>query len=795
MSTQPEKAVEMVSIEIDGQAMEVPKNSMIIEATDKAGISIPRFCYHSKLSIAANCRMCLVDVEKAPKPMPACATPVMDGMKIYTQSRRAIDAQHGVMEFLLINHPLDCPICDQGGECELQDLAMGYGRSVSRFTERKRVVKDHNIGPLVQTDLTRCIQCTRCVRFLDEIAGTQELGMFGRGDRSEIGTSLAQGIDSELSGNVIDLCPVGALTNKPFRFSARAWELMARPSLATHDGVGSSLWYHTRSERVMRAVPRDCETTNETWLADRDRYSHFGLNAGDRVLEPMVKIDGQWRNVSWDEGIEAAAKALRRTVTAHGGTELGVLMSASVSTEEYFLAQRLARGLDCPNIDHRLRQQDFADDKMRSMAAGFESPMAAIDQADRILLIGSNIRHEAPLLGQRVRTAWRRGAQLAVVNPVDWNFHFAVQDKIISAPQNMLADLAALAVAVARVTGQQIPESLKTVVNGVEPAETQLSMAATLNAGLNKMLLFGQAAIAHEQASWLRRLAAWIATATGAVMNVVTHGGNATGATLAGALPGLGSGGRPVESGRDTRAMLATPVKGYLLWDIEPAFDLANPALAMAALAAAEAVVAVSSFAGDDLKACANVILPLAPTPESEGLYYAFDGQSFETHQAVRPSGQCRPGWKILRRLGARLELDGFSQVDLVSLRNEMLDEIKAGSYTAEEIELTAPSAGGDFYRVGEVALYSVDALCRRSQHLQQTVHADNAFVGMNPDDAGSKGFIEGREVKVSQGDAHVVLPVRICPELPNGAVWVKSAIGASTVLGDSFGPINVEAA
>ncbi|MGD9264451.1 MAG: NADH-quinone oxidoreductase subunit NuoG, partial [Lysobacterales bacterium] len=375
MSTQPETTVDMVSIEVDGQAMQVPKGSMIIEATDKAGISIPRFCYHEKLSIAANCRMCLVDVEKAPKPVPACATPVMEGMKVYTKSRRAIDAQHGVMEFLLINHPLDCPICDQGGECELQDLSMGYGRSVSRFTERKRVVQDKDIGSLVQTDLTRCIQCTRCVRFMDEIAGTQELGMLGRGDRSEISSCLEKGIDSELSGNVIDLCPVGALTNKPFRFSARAWELMAKPSLAVHDGVVSNLWYHTRGGKVMRAVPRDCESANETWLADRDRYSHFGLGAEDRVTQPMIKADGRWNDVSWDEGIKAAARALHSTVSAHGGDALGVLMSPSAATEEYFLAQRLARGLESGNIDHRLREQDFSDDAARRQPFAFTTPM------------------------------------------------------------------------------------------------------------------------------------------------------------------------------------------------------------------------------------------------------------------------------------------------------------------------------------------------------------------------------------------------------------------------------------
>ena len=788
MSTQPEAVVDMVNIEIDGQAMEVPKNSMIIEATDKAGISIPRFCYHSKLSIAANCRMCLVDVEKAPKPMPACATPVMDGMKIYTQSRRAIDAQHGVMEFLLINHPLDCPICDQGGECELQDLAMGYGRSVSRFTERKRVVQDHDIGSLVQTDLTRCIQCTRCVRFLDEIAGTNELGMYGRGDRSEIGTSLAQGIDSELSGNVIDLCPVGALTNKPFRFSARAWELMARPSLAAHDGVGSNLWYHTRRGKVLRAVPRDSESTNETWLSDRDRYSHFGLNSDDRVLEPMVKVNDQWQSVSWDEALRAATKALRKSVTAHGGANLGVLMSANASTEEHYLARRLANGLDCPNVDYRLREQDFSDDKAFGRVTSFQTPMASIDEADSIVLIGSNIRHEAPILGQRVRKAWRKGAQVAALNPVDWNFHFELAEKLVTAPQHMVTQLSALAVAVAKLTGQEIPGFLQAAVAGAQVGESHDAMAEMLNGEGNKMLILGQAAMAHEQASWLRQLSAWIAAATGAALNILSHGANSTGAAMV-------AGSADDVNGLNTREMLKTPLKGYVLWDVEPEFDLANPALAMQALASAEHVVAVSAFASDGLKAVAQVILPLAPLAESEGLFYTFDGQSIVAETAVRPSGQARPGWKILRRLGAELELDGFSQVDIAALREEVLAGISQADKSNGEVELAAPKAAADLYRVGDVAMYAVDALCRRSEYLQQTVHAESNFVGLNPDDAGRKGLVEGHEVKVSQGGEHVILAVRLCGELPAGAVLVQSATGAGKALGDSFGPISVEAA
>lgn len=788
MSTQPEAVIDMVNIEIDGQAMQVPKNSMIIEATDKAGINIPRFCYHSKLSIAANCRMCLVDIEKSPKPMPACATPVMDGMKIYTQSRRAIDAQHGVMEFLLINHPLDCPICDQGGECELQDLAMGYGRSVSRFSERKRVVKDHDIGALVQTDLTRCIQCTRCVRFLDEIAGTNELGMFGRGDRSEIGTSLEQGIDSELSGNVIDLCPVGALTNKPFRFSARAWELMARPSMATHDGVGSHLWYHTRRGKVLRAVPRDNESTNETWLSDRDRYSHFGLNSSDRVLEPMVKVNGKWQTASWDEGIKFVAKSLRRSASAHGGASLGVLMSASASTEEHFLMRRLARGLECPNVDYRLREQDFSDDQAFSRIASFKTPMSAIDDAAAILLIGSNIRHEAPILGQRVRKAWRKGARVAALNPVDWNFHFDLANQLITAPQHMVAELAALALAVARVTGKAVPDALQTATSGHEAGPTHTAMAEMLSADGSKMLILGQAAMAHGQAAWLRQLSSWIATATGAVLNVLPHGGNSTGAAMVVAAGGP-------EQGLNAREMLDTPLKDYLLWDIEPEFDLANPALAMQTLEAAQNVVAVSAFASDGLKAVADVILPLAPLAESEGLFYALDGQSFEVDASAELSGKARQGWKILRRLGAELELDGFSQVNIASLREETRAGISMEDKATGELKLSADKAEGEFYRVGEVAMYGVDALCRRSVYLQQTVHAKNAFVGLSPDDAGRKGFADGHEVKVSQGSASVKLPVRICSELPAGAVWVKSATDASVGLGDSYGPISVEAA
>jgi NADH-quinone oxidoreductase subunit G len=470
-------------------------------------------------------------------------------------------------------------------------------------------------------------------------------------------------------------------------------------------------------------------------------------------------------------------------------------MSASVSTEEYYLAQALARGLDCPNIDHRLREQDFSDDKARNQTLAFQSPMAEIDAADSILLIGSNIRHEAPILGQRVRKAWRRGAQIAALNPVDWNFHFSLANKIITAPQHMLAELAALAAAVSKTTGKEIPGFLQAAVSAAQQGESHTALAEMLNNDGNKMLILGQTAMAHGQAAWLRQLSAWIANACGATLNIVTYGGNATGAAMAGALPGQGIGGSDADNGLNAREMLASPVKGYLLWDLEPEFDLANPAMAMETLAAAETVVAVSAYASDGLKACAEVILPLAPMVESEGLFYTFDGQSYAVEPAVIPSGQARAGWKILRRLGAELELDGFSQVDLSSLRAEMLAEINQASPDTGEVELAAPATVDGLYRVGELAMYAVDALCRHSEYLQQTVHADNAFVGLSPADAGSKGLVDGREVRVSQGDGFINLPVRICDELPAGAVWVKTATDASGSLGDSFGSISVEAA
>jgi NADH-quinone oxidoreductase subunit G len=796
MSAESEQvqAVDMVNIEVDGKPLKARKGSMIIEATDRAGIAIPRFCYHPKLSIAANCRMCLVDVEKMPKPVPACATPVMDGMKIYTDSRRAVDAQHGVMEFLLINHPLDCPICDQGGECELQDLAMGYGRSVSRFIERKRVVKDKNVGPLVQTDMTRCIHCTRCVRFLEEVAGTSEMGGTGRGDRLEIGTAVETSIDSELSGNIIDLCPVGALTNKPFRYSARAWELVARPSVAAHDGVGSTLYYHVRRGRVMRAVPRDNEATNETWLADRDRYSHFGLYADDRQLQPQVKVDGEWKTVPWDEAIQAAARMLRASLDQHGADHLGVLMSPSALTEEYYLAQSLLRQLGGAHIDHRLREQDFADDPV--FAPAFELPIAELDSADAVLLVGCNPRLEAPIVGHRVRQAGRGGAKIAVLNPVDWRFTFDTSLDTVVAPQAMVAELAALAAAVEKATGAKAPQNLRAALDKAEAGSRHNDLAERLQVAERGVLLLGQFAMSHPAASWLRALSAYVAAATGSALNILTHGSNSTGARLAGAVPHRGPGGVEVGPGMNAAQMLEAPRQAYLLWGVEPEFDFDNPGRAVRAFAEAGTVIAVTPFATDSLRDLADLILPLAPHAEAEGSLVNLDGTTMNMAPAGSPSGEARSGWKILRRLGGELGLANFDQVGLAEVQAAMQAELGGtGPASGGEAELPPLSADSGLHRIGEVAIYSVDPLCRRAKPLQQTVQAQNQSVGLNPADAGRLGLADGATARVAQGDAPVELEVRVTGRVPEGGVWLRSATCVTSTLGHAIGPVTVEVA
>jgi NADH-quinone oxidoreductase subunit G len=795
MSVESKQAVDMVSIEVNGIELEAPKGSMIIEATDKAGIEIPRFCYHPKLSIAANCRMCLVDVEKMPKPVPACATPVMDGMKVYTDSRRAVDAQHGVMEFLLINHPLDCPICDQGGECELQDQAMGYGRSVSRFTERKRVVKDKDVGPLVQTEMTRCIHCTRCVRFLEEIAGTTEMGGSGRGDRLEIGTCVENSIDSELSGNIIDICPVGALTNKPFRFAARAWELMARPGIGTHDGVGSLLFHHVRRGEVLRTVPREEETRNETWLSDRDRYSHLGLYTDDRVTQPMVKQDGEWKAVSWDEAIATVTEILKESVEENGADQAGFLLSPSATVEEYFLAQRLARGLGCNNIDHRLREQDFSDDPGRYASVPFEKPISGLEHSDAILLVGCNPREEAPLIGHRVRKAWRSGAIVSAINPLDWEFTFDTRDDAIVAPQFMVAELAALAAAAESAGDHEVPGYLRPALERAGDPGRHAELAARLRDAGDSVIVLGQSALGHPQAATLRALAAYIAAATGSALNILAPGANSAGAWQSGAVPHRGPGGALCEAGMNAAQMVADPRRTYLLWGVEPELDIDNPAAAVRALNQAEKVIAVVSHATESLRETANVLLPLAPLAESEGSLVNLDGSLAGFSAAGRAQGEARPGWKILRLVGSNLGLDGFGQFTVQEVLSEAQSEIEQASADAGEVELHSKEYGAGLYRIGELPMYSIDALCRRSGPLQETAQAGNRFLGLNPEDAARLNLGDGDRARVVQGEGRAELEVKVSDRVPVGGAWLRAATDTTSGLECAYAPVTVEVA
>ena len=721
-----------VTIEIDGQSLVVPKGSMIIQAADKAGIPIPRFCYHEKLPIAANCRMCLVDVEKSPKPSPACATPVMDGMKVQTRNDKALKYQRSVMEFLLINHPLDCPICDQGGECELQDVSLGYGRSVSRFNERKRVVPDEDLGPLVATEMTRCIQCTRCIRFTAEVAGTYELGGMYRGENLQIGTYDGKPLTTELSGNVIDVCPVGALTNKVFQFRARPWELQARESLGYHDAMGSNLFLHVRRGEVLRAVPRDNEAVNECWLSDRDRYSHQGLYSADRAVKPLQKVDGQWQEVSWAEALATAAQILRD----NRGDDLGILAHPATSNEEGEMLARLAAGLDSGNLDHRILGRDFSD---AAVAEPFALPLAEIEQADVIVVLGSNIRHELPLLHARLRKAQtRNGARIHSINPVDFDFAFAQAGKQIVPPSRY-----------------------------AEALDDAALLEAVKGAG-RAVLIVGALVENHPQAAALRAAARRFAEATGAALCRIPQGANALGLARRGVLP----------TARDAAAMLADPRKAYVLYGIEPGLDFADTAAARKALAGAK-VVAFSQFACASTRDVADVILPVGALPEIEATLTNLDGRDQAARAAGKLPGEAREGWRVLRALGGELQLPGFDFTDLVGLRGTLAPRQVAVAASAQ------PVVGDEGLEVAATAaIYRTDAVVRRAAALQ--AHPLNVAprIVVAPADAQRLQLAAGQMAKVGAAAGTATLPVEIDGRVAQGTVWIETGHGATAPLG-----------
>ncbi|WP_428423241.1 NADH-quinone oxidoreductase subunit NuoG [Methylibium sp.] len=776
----------MVEIELDGRKVEVPEGSMVMHAADKAGTYIPHFCYHKKLSIAANCRMCLVDVEKAPKPMPACATPVTQGMIVRTKSDKALKAQQSVMEFLLINHPLDCPICDQGGECQLQDLAVGYGKSASRYEEEKRVVLHKDVGPLISMEeMTRCIHCTRCVRFGQEVAGVMELGMIHRGEHAEITTVAGETVDSELSGNMIDICPVGALTSKPFRYSARTWELSRRKSVSPHDSTGANLIVQVKGNQVMRVVPLENEAVNECWLADRDRFSYEALNTDERLTTPMIKQGGQWRSVDWNVALEYVANGLKSIKADHGAASIGALATAHSTVEELYLLGQLVRGLGSDNIDHRLRHASFGASGQAAdspSARWLGTSIASLSTLDRALVIGSFLRKDHPLFAQRLRQAAKHGAQISSLHALADDWLLPVSAQLIAAPSAWVAALAGVAAEVAAHKGVAAPVA-------AEASEQAKAVAASLLSGQRKAVLLGNAAVQHPQAEQLLALASFIAEHTGATCGVIGEAANSVGAQLVGA--------QPLRGGLNAGQMLAQPLKAYLLLNAEPVLDAADPQQAAATLAAAGMVVSLSAFKSANLEH-ADVLLPITPFTETSGSFINAEGRVQSFHGVVKPRGDARPAWKLLRVLGSMLGLQGFDFETSEEVKARALGDIGALASrlrNATQAAVAASANGTALERVADVPIYATDAIARRAPSLQATTDARTPRAGLPTAVWQRLGLSDGAHVHVQQGRASVRLGAYHDASLAPTAVRVPAGHAATAALGAMFGEIAVEKA
>ena len=784
---------ESVNIEVNGIPLQARKGAMLIEITDAAGIPIPRFCYHKKLSIAANCRMCLVEVERAPKPLPACATPVMEGMKVFTESPKARAAQKGTMEFLLINHPLDCPICDQGGECELQDLAMGYGSDASRFTERKRVVKDKDIGPLISTDMTRCIHCTRCVRFGDEIAGLRELGAIGRGEFMEIGTYVAHSVASELSGNVIDLCPVGALNAKPSRNRGRSWEYVQHAVVAPHDSVGSNIFVHTLRGKVMRVVPRENDAVNETWISDRDRFSYEGIYSEDRLSRP--RVDGT--ETDWETALEAAAKGLQAVITQQGPEAVGFLLGPTATAEELYLAQKLARGLGVANIDHRLRQADFSDQDAAPVFPWLGQALEDLEKVGAALLIGSNVRMEQPLAGLRLRKAALAGGRVMFVNPRDFEFRFPVATKVIADPAGMVTTLAGVAQAVAELQGETLPAGLTGLIAG-SPSDAERAMAKTLIDHTPATVLLGNLAVSHPAFAQLRALAGFVARCSGARLGYLPEAANSAGGWLVGALPHRLPGGRAAPTlGLNARAMLESPRKAYVLLGVEPELDCWDGAAAHAALHGAEFVVSLSPYASaGDSPNHSRIVLPVATFAETAGTYVNAEGRWQSFQGASPPFGEARPAWKVLRVLGNLCGVAGFEYVSAEDVLAEVwgdCESVQPDNISNEDLPNWQSFQPEGLLRVADVPIYATDPLVRRARSLQQSPLMRPAEVRLHPEVAQALGVVGREQVQVRQNGRAVELPLVLDESIPRGCAWIPAGLPASAALGPAVGPVVIQ--
>ncbi|MGV0975961.1 MAG: NADH-quinone oxidoreductase subunit NuoG [Azonexus sp.] len=776
----------MLEIEIDGKKAQVPDGSTVMDAAQQVGVYIPHFCYHKKLSIAANCRMCLVQVEKAPKPLPACATPVTNGMKVFTHSDLAIKAQKGVMEFLLINHPLDCPICDQGGECQLQDMSVGYGPMKSRYTEEKHVVFHKNVGPLISMEeMSRCIHCTRCVRFGQEIGGIMELGMASRNMHSEITTFLGRTVDSELSGNMIDLCPVGALTSKPFRYTARSWELQRRKSVSPHDSVGANLVVQVKHDSVMRVLPRENEAVNECWISDKERFSYQALNSDERLTRPMVKQGGQWREVDWNVALDYIAHGLKDITREHGGDALAALAAPSSTLEELFLLGKVMKGLGSGNIDFRSRQSDFGSDFKRTGTPWLGLRLAEIADLDAALVVGSFLRKDHPLIAQRLRQAAKKYTKVSLLSVTDDDQLIDLHTSLAVAPSQLARALAAVVKVAAQLTGVAVPVGL----DDVSPDEVSKKIAQSLLDGEKRAIFLGNVAMQSDDATQLHALALELGKLTNATVGFLGEAANVVGGHIASALP----------SGANAQQMFEQPRKAYVLMGIEPEFDCGNPQIVGGALKQASLVVYMSAFKHAPALDYADVMLPVAPYTETAGTFINIEGRVQSFNGVAKARGDARPAWKVLRVLGNVLNLDGFAYESSEAIRDEVLGEgaefVSGLDNGLNGISVSLPAAGNQLQRIADVPINFADPMARRAPALQQTADSLAPTARINAQTLAQIGVAADDMVRVKQGQGEAVLVAKADNSVPVGCVRVAAAHVSTAALGAMFGPISVERA
>lgn len=774
-----------IEIEIDGKKIKAQSGKMLIEVADENNIHIPRFCYHKKLSVAANCRMCLVEVEKAPKTLPACATPINDGMKVFTQSKATKESQHAVMEFLLINHPLDCPICDQGGQCELQDLSYEFGNDSSSYQEGKRSVDGDDFGPLIETEMTRCIHCTRCVRFGKEVAGIREVGATGRGEHTEIGTYIKHTVSHELSGNIIDLCPVGALTSKPFAFKARAWEMTQIASVASHDCVGSAISLHARRGEIMRVVPRENEALNEAWISDRDRFSYTGLAASDRVQQPMIKENGQWREVEWSVALDYIAEAVEK-VTAHDGAQaLAMFMSPNATCEELYLAQKLTRSLKSDNIDYRLRQSDFT--TANGVYPVLSCKLDELTQQQAVLLVGANIRQEQPIVANRLRQASIKGCKVMPLSLLDGQENFDVVHKRIISVDEMLPRLIVILKACIQLSDKsvEIAAATQLLIEASVLDEHAKAVAIELVGSEHALICLGVMASHHPAFSSLYYVAQLISTVTGSTIGRLTDGANAVGGFLVAA--------QPKETNNNAKAIIASKPKAVFLHDVDSDYDVANPQAFSEMLEAAALVVSVSPFASERTKSLANVILPCASLGETSGTYVNASGQWQSFMGAVKPFAAARPAWKIYCALATMLKLDGFSYESSESVLQEAKAQATMVDLTQSCVEpkgmalVTEPA----LHCITPVPLYGSDNLVRRAKPLQQL--REKTFAQIHVDLATKLNIKEGEEIKLAYLDKELSVPVKLSTQTPLTSVIISDASCVVSSLGTMYAQVKVK--